>query len=713
VVQANLLTAAFTSVTGVIQRGIGAFQANLGENMQLQLSNMTTASSLAAMTGQSFEDAGLMVDRLNGRLAASAANLPGVTSDYQMIARGITDNLIPAVKDAAGAVDTQRLENELVKISEAYGVLGAGAGLAGQQVVFGLSRALGGASLAELKQFEFFQELPQVMNFLEESLKATGQDLKSLDPAARLKLLQDAAQKFVTDEFKSRAGESVDGLIQGFKSGLFDPVSGVFGMSRDLELEVSGVQSVFTSFNDFLKALVGSDGLYGGVSKLLNSLGLTVDPMKILQVGFNKATAAIKVVSGFVKNLQAVAEAGGDAGDILRLIPIYVGGFKNRVTQGLDRIAAAPIGEMLGNLFNGMTANAGALLSKVDGGAIGAAIGRFAGIAFNHLTTLISTIDFGALIGLVGIGFGKLLSGLVSGLVSAIITLDTRSLIVLALGAIGAAIVPALVSAALGLVSAVGGFLITSAGSAVLAAMMPPLVSAFVTVAGGIAAGLVGLPLIAIAPLALAVVAVFALLGKTVYEHRDRLWTEVQNFFRPIGEFFNAANAFFAADGREEVLAAARRMRDALFSLFDSVRNIFRVATGGQTVSADRAQESATLAGDRLSAALSTQTVAGWTAPATVPNRANGQIPNAAGGLMAAAAREARAMPAGAEVVIANSSETIIPARNLRSASAGGSTTLNLGGIHIHGISDPAAIADTVVREIQARFDAARQARLA
>ena len=76
-----------------------------------------------------------------------------------------------------------------------------------------------------------------------------------------------------------------------------------------------------------------------------------------------------------------------------------------------------------------------------------------------------------------------------------------------------------------------------------------------------------------------------------------------------------------------------------------------------------------------------------------------GNVKTAAGGmnLGSAVATEMRHKPAGSDLVIANSSETIIPA-GTSIASGGGN--INIDSINISGVQDPEAIANQVAEEI-------------
>ena len=78
-----------------------------------------------------------------------------------------------------------------------------------------------------------------------------------------------------------------------------------------------------------------------------------------------------------------------------------------------------------------------------------------------------------------------------------------------------------------------------------------------------------------------------------------------------------------------------------------------------------------------------------------------GNVFSAAGGmnLGSAIATEMKHKPAGSDLVIANSSETIIPA-GMRAGTGGGSMSVGDVTVNVSGVDDPKAIANQVAEEI-------------
>lgn len=244
-----------TSLVGGTLQGGG-----LQESVQLQQEMIATVTTFSSVAGTSYDEASRVIESLNDRLAKSAAALPGVTQDYQQLARSINDNVLDAFKGLDGEVDLQGFEDAVSTISEGFGALTAGTTRDIGNTSLALTRLLGGASTSELRQFAFFEQNPQILNEIQKQLGAIGaESTRDLTQEGRVQLVQYLSENFITDDFKRESERSVDGLLQSLRSRLFDPRQGVFGLQRDLDAGLDGVQSVFSSFNDLLFNVVSQD----------------------------------------------------------------------------------------------------------------------------------------------------------------------------------------------------------------------------------------------------------------------------------------------------------------------------------------------------------------------------------------------------------------------------------------------------------------------
>jgi hypothetical protein len=279
------------SLPGQISQLVGG-TLNGGGQLQsavsIQLQQITGATNIASLTGKSVEEAQRLIQSTEDALAVSAAALPGNTEDFKQLARSINDDLIGAFKNLDGQLDTGRYQKSLISISESFGALTASSTKDIGNTQLALSKALSGASVAELRQLAFFEQNANVRSALEKAIAEAGiKSLRDLTIEGRVKLLESIGAQFVDENFKGLAGDSVDGLLQSFRSKLFDPSTGIFGIMKDLEPATDGIQSVFTSFNKVLSGLISENsedmGLIFRIFESAQDAGLKLGTPMMLQ----------------------------------------------------------------------------------------------------------------------------------------------------------------------------------------------------------------------------------------------------------------------------------------------------------------------------------------------------------------------------------------------------------------------------------------------
>ncbi|MGL5192607.1 MAG: hypothetical protein ACRC8Y_03235, partial [Chroococcales cyanobacterium] len=303
-IKANLAIRAMDWAWAKVNTAVGKVKGSFAEATHLQNSLIIASTTFSALTGSSYDEAAAAMERLRNRLAASAATLPGSTQDYKRLATTINDNLIEAFKDPDGKLDVQAWEDSVASISESFGAITAASTKDTGNTSLALTKALGGAGVASLRQLSLFEQNPVLLNELEKKLgERNAKTLQDLDLKDRVSIIQEIGEKFISEDFKSAAGESVDGLMQSFKSTLFDPSSGIFGVMRDLEKNTEGTQSVFAAYNETVKMFIGAESLWSNFNKIFQKLGVVVDPMKILKSGFDFFNNALRVVVNILSGI--------------------------------------------------------------------------------------------------------------------------------------------------------------------------------------------------------------------------------------------------------------------------------------------------------------------------------------------------------------------------------------------------------------------------
>lgn len=413
VLQANAVTFAL----GKAQQAVGFLNSKFEEAKNLQLEQITAATTFSSLTGQSAEEAGRFIENLNSRLAKSAASLPGATQDYKNLATTIQDNVLEAFKDPSGKLNQKGFEDSLTSISESFGALTAASTKMTGNTALGLTKALSGASTAELRSIAFFEQNPVILNEIDKQLNAQGKTLKDLNIKERVALIQQVGKKFITEDFKKQAGESVDGLIQSFNSTLFDPSEGLFGIMKDLDPSVDGVQSAFKSLNEGLIEVIGPEGIVFQFAELLQLAGVSFpQPMAVLKGAIDFGVAGLKKVNEGLSYLKAFFKAGGDLTGGLRLAAGLIapsgGSFLNNLPQTIFNLGA-----QFGGLLDRVVKQAGPLFNQgvgaiskffSDPGKL-ASIGQELGVAAGSAIGRIG----GALIGFLGqVDYPQLLVGI-------------------------------------------------------------------------------------------------------------------------------------------------------------------------------------------------------------------------------------------------------------------------------------------------------------
>jgi hypothetical protein len=401
---ANLMASGITSAIGAATSAVSSLTKSLGEAAELQLNNASAAGTFAALTGKSFSDGEEFIDRLNSRLGEVAAALPGATQDYKTLALGIQDNLIPAFKDASGAFDSKGFEEELITITKGMEVLGASSQTAAKDVSKFAGKFLGGASLSELKNLLFAENNTGFLALVEKRLEGTGKKLEQLTLKERKEILKAVSEQLVTPEVIKAASGSVSGLIESLKSNLFDPTNGLFGLMRDLDSKTKGNQTVLTAINESLSLLIGDDGLLTELSKTLESLGLTFDPMLALRNGILKFNSTIKSLRDFVKDINQTflpPKSKDEKIDYFKLrkgiVTYFQDSFSNYLSQ-LSKINFIPfskgLGENSAKLTNQILEGALSLFKSINWLALGGTINNVIRGIIEGLVSYIKTIDY-------------------------------------------------------------------------------------------------------------------------------------------------------------------------------------------------------------------------------------------------------------------------------------------------------------------------------
>lgn len=280
------------------------------EAKKIQLDTVSAAGTFSALTGESYKESEKFVVSFGAELSKIAGALPGATADYQRVANSIMDNVIPAFKDANGVLNKGEFQKNLTDITKQMTLLGISSGTDAGAVGMFTARLLDG-NIASARNLLFADNNPAFINLLEQEMKKRGKtlnDMKNISAKERIDVVKAVSGKLVTKDVIDAASNTVDGLIAGIQSNLFDPTSGVFGLLRDLNT-AEGQQNVMTAVASGIKAAMD---FFDAGAKLLSALGVpSVDPMLVLYNGINTITGWVKQAGAIVGNMASVTKTGG------------------------------------------------------------------------------------------------------------------------------------------------------------------------------------------------------------------------------------------------------------------------------------------------------------------------------------------------------------------------------------------------------------------
>jgi hypothetical protein len=298
-------------VTGIVA-GVGAitgavFGLNraLSEGMSLESMAIARSSDIGTNLGISIGSARAVYDQTQAQIAQLAAALPGTTKDYNEI----FSNIAPSVSSVFRG-DSQGFQEAAVDISSRAGVLASVNRIDPSMSGSAINRLISGTSgFQEMMVVDIFQKSGQLQQALRDGLANLGkstEDWKDLTTQERLKITQEAFRVATPDSLLKEFEGTADSIIQGWKTSLFDPLTGSLGVLRKIE-----GRSALDAFTDLLASL----------DRLKDKLPNMGDPM----------AGVIRVLDWITGLVDSVDSMGGfSLGGLL--------GFTDRIVSGFNGI---------------------------------------------------------------------------------------------------------------------------------------------------------------------------------------------------------------------------------------------------------------------------------------------------------------------------------------------------------------------------------------
>jgi murein DD-endopeptidase MepM/ murein hydrolase activator NlpD len=258
----NAVISGFQSGVQLMTKPFEMFGRAFAERIGDEMADIQSAGGMFALDKKSkqplfsdFEGAMAMQERLNKALAKSAAALPGATNDYVRAARGLTDTVMmafskneSAFKEFAtelgakqGATSEEAITKVLSRFTEQTVLLGQGQ-QGGMPLTMLMEQLIQKeqVSIQSMKvRYAQLRSNPLLASMLEE---AQGEINKTaVGSAERFKAVMKALDNALPQEVINKMRRSVSGLQEATRSAFLDPDTGLFGLSRELDVMVPKV----------------------------------------------------------------------------------------------------------------------------------------------------------------------------------------------------------------------------------------------------------------------------------------------------------------------------------------------------------------------------------------------------------------------------------------------------------------------------------------
>lgn len=248
---------------------VNQLKTALWDAAKQQTQTIATSSDVATNLAVPIGEARKTVEGIQATLAKTAAELPGTTNDYNQAFLAIGGTLAGMFQ---GDVEGFKAASE--EMTKRVGILGSIRGVSGGESGMAMNRLLSGTmGYGEARQLDLFQKNPQLQKLLEAESKQRGLDISRIQKWSQQdryqvisKALTLAAPDSLINEFKG----TTESIIQSWQTNLFDPMVGIFGVSRRIASEgnrtaLDAFANLLTQIDILAKAMggIGFDPMEG------------------------------------------------------------------------------------------------------------------------------------------------------------------------------------------------------------------------------------------------------------------------------------------------------------------------------------------------------------------------------------------------------------------------------------------------------------------
>ena len=300
---------------------LGSLPAAVNQAGRIQLMSLSTAQGLGNNLGISFDESRKLLKVQQLEISKIAAALPGDTQSYSDIYGGV---LTAISGNYVGRIDEFK-ENSL-ELTKKLGVLASLSNVTGTEAASTVAKLLGGtAGFEEVSLNDLIQKNPLFKQQLNKQASFLGLDVadwKQWTATQREQVVKAALDTTVTDNLTTEMQNTTASLLESIKSKIFDPVSGLFGLLRDINGRTG-----MDSLKDYLIQLTKLGETF---TAILSQGGLNLDPMEGLISMVDWLTGILKSINGFIW--------GATIADIPTMIGAGMAGMADMLLNGLRSI---------------------------------------------------------------------------------------------------------------------------------------------------------------------------------------------------------------------------------------------------------------------------------------------------------------------------------------------------------------------------------------
>lgn len=359
-------TRGFQLLTSHLTAALDFFRAGLAERIGDEMSDVKAAGGAFTASQRmenpifkTLKEAEEQSKETNRYLAQLAGSLPGSTQEYVQVSKQIADGiyglfpqdkenvitlaekiaaengeLISKVNNEQTLKDVAKiLIGELTKVTVLAGLGGESGGAYGLPALTEKMLTQQNVSLASLMQYTSISGDPLIKSALERNIdKITATQANT---AERYESLLNMFQEIITPELIMRYQRTVSGVVEAFRTSIFDPDVGLLGLGRPIEF-------LSTVYDDFGNAVIES----GSVVK--ENLAI-FDYFK--DIFFNLAWVFMPIIEASSKLLDPFLELGKRLSGIREVTMKFQSNFES-YRQGLTEMAEGMEGETQGKFLS-------------------------------------------------------------------------------------------------------------------------------------------------------------------------------------------------------------------------------------------------------------------------------------------------------------------------------------------------------------------------